>query len=263
MARQHRPRPRTTPPGQSTTRIGGTPVRVNDNAVSGFGDASADAGIDQLSQLSSIRDVRTRIGAEGLRQAAIDAGRRPPSDRTLRRWVHDGRIPHPDVAANAQRRAAIDRLGGVRAVAAVVGRSPASVSRWQSGKTNQLRGAANRKLADARVSETLARAGIVDRAGNQRRAKVVVRATVHARSGDSIGYDYRQKKVMGFDGVGGDLLDEGDSRALADAVARGDHAAAVAVLERHASLNYANFDSFSDIDGMHFDSIESISIDWQ
>ncbi|MFI7166897.1 hypothetical protein ACIBM3_31030 [Rhodococcus erythropolis] len=36
------------------------------------------------------------------------------------------------------------------------------------------------------------------------------------------------------------------------AVASGDHAAAVDVLERHASLNYANFDS-----------IESISIDWQ
>jgi DNA-binding transcriptional regulator YdaS (Cro superfamily) len=263
MARQHRPRPRTTPAGQSTTRLDGAPVRVNDTAVTGFADAATETGIDQLSHLSSIRELRNQIGAAGLRQAAIDAGRRPPSDRTLRRWVHDGRIPHASVASNAQRRAAIDRLGGVQAVAAIVGRSPSSVSRWQAGKTNQLRGAANRKLADARVTETLARAGIIDRAGHQRRAKVVVQATVHARSGDAAGYDYRQKKVMSFDGVGGDLLNETDSRMLADAIARGDHAAAVAVLERHASLNYANFDAFSDIDGMHFDSIESITLEWQ
>nr|WP_249354574.1 excisionase [Rhodococcus sp. USK13] len=27
----------------------------------------------------------------------MDAGRTPPSDRTLRRWAQQGRIPHPDI----------------------------------------------------------------------------------------------------------------------------------------------------------------------
>jgi hypothetical protein len=86
----------------------------------------------------------TELGNEGLRQAAIDAGRTPPSDRTLRRWAQQGRIPHPDVLERAQRRAAIERLGGIDAVAAKIGRPRSAVSRYRSGETNELRADASK-----------------------------------------------------------------------------------------------------------------------
>ncbi|BAE46187.1 hypothetical protein RER_pREL1-02440 (plasmid) [Rhodococcus erythropolis PR4] len=54
--------------------------------------------------------VCKELGNERLQHAAIDAGRTPPSDRTSRRWTHQGRIPHPDGVERAQRRAAIARL---------------------------------------------------------------------------------------------------------------------------------------------------------
>ncbi len=52
-------------------------------------------GLAGLTSRVSVKQIRTEIGNDGLRQAAVDAGRTPPSDRTLRRWAQQGRIPMP------------------------------------------------------------------------------------------------------------------------------------------------------------------------
>lgn len=56
-----------------------------------------------------------------------------------------------------------------------------------------------------------------------------------------------------------------ESRELAAALANDDHARVVALLEQHATLDYPEnkgFDKYSDQFGFHFDSIESVHIDW-
>jgi hypothetical protein len=56
-----------------------------------------------------------------------------------------------------------------------------------------------------------------------------------------------------------------ESRELAAALAGDDHARVVALLERHATLDYPEnkgFDKYSDQFGFHFDHIDSAHIDW-
>ena len=57
-----------------------------------------------------------------------------------------GRIPHADVGQRAQRRAAIERMGGVDVVAARIARSRSAMFRYRSGETNELRADAGKKL---------------------------------------------------------------------------------------------------------------------
>ncbi|KLN70146.1 hypothetical protein ABM90_17055, partial [Rhodococcus erythropolis] len=115
----HLPKPRSTKPAQKTVGLDGLNVSVSTAATSGIEKSKSvkSGGLAGLTSKVSVRQLRTEIGKEGLRQAAVDAGRKPPSDRTLRRWAQQGRIPHPDVTERAQRRAAIERLGGIDAVA--------------------------------------------------------------------------------------------------------------------------------------------------
>ncbi len=263
MARQHRPRARTTQAADAVAVVDGYQVRVGETAVSGWAQAVArpGSGAAELEREASVRDLRSQIGIAGLRRAAADAGRTPPSDRTLRRWIHNNRIPHPQVAELAQRRGLVHRQGGVLKVADAIGADPSTVSRYQTGKTKELRGPARRDLADLRATDILSRGGMVTPDGKPKRASVVVVGDVMARSGGEAGYDYRTNKTFDFDGVGAPM-DARDSRDLAAAVARGDHAAAIAIVERHASVNFANFESFDNTEGFHFESISSINIDW-
>ncbi|HEY9312913.1 MAG TPA: hypothetical protein VIQ49_11585, partial [Williamsia sp.] len=137
----HLPKPRSKKPVQQAVGLDGLKVSVANAATSGVEKSKTvkTGGLAGLTSKVSVRQIRTQIGNDGLRQAAIDAGRTPPSDRTLRRWAQQGRIPHSDVAERAQRRAAIERLGGISAVAKKIGRSPSAVSRYRSGATNELR----------------------------------------------------------------------------------------------------------------------------
>lgn len=111
----HLPKPRSKKPVQQAVGLDGLKVSVSNAATSGVEKSKTvkTGGLAGLTSKVSVAQVRKEIGNEGLRQAAIDAGRKPPSDRTLRRWAQQGRVPHADVAERAQRRAAIERLGGI------------------------------------------------------------------------------------------------------------------------------------------------------
>ena len=261
----HLPKPRSTKPAQKTVGLDGLNVSVSTAATSGIEKSKSvkSGGLAGLTSKVSVRQIRTEIGKEGLRQAAVDAGRKPPSDRTLRRWAQQGRIPHPDVTERAQRRAAIERLGGIDAVAQKIGRSRSAVSRYRSGETNELRADAKKKLKNVKARDIMDRAGVLRPDGQPKKATIRVRVGVSVRNGSEEGYDYRVRTLDFANSDSPFSLDE--TRELAMALAGDDHARVVAILERHATMDYPEnkgFDQYRDTFGFHFDSIESVHIDW-
>jgi hypothetical protein len=112
----HLPKPRSKAVVQKAVGLDGMKVKVA--AAAGVASAQeSSSGLAGLTAKVPIKQMRSEIGNDGLRQAAIDAGAKPPSDRTLRRWAQQDRIPHASIAELTQRRAAIARLGGVDEVA--------------------------------------------------------------------------------------------------------------------------------------------------
>lgn len=221
--------------------------------------AQADTGL--VGERTSRNHLAT-IGYQGVRKAAVDAGRAPPSPRTFRRWKQHNRIPDERVADLVARRAEITRLGGVEGAAIQLGRSPSAVYDWQAGRTKSLRPDAQGRLVDAQAAQRLRDSGI-DTA--QMRPIITFTADVHART-DGGNYDYRMSKTFEFGGPQGldhTQMDPEQRQALGDALARNDHARATAILEEHASVNFAAFDAFDDDTGFHFDAITDFHIDWQ
>ncbi|GAA4485937.1 hypothetical protein GCM10023094_41490 [Rhodococcus olei] len=260
----HLPKPRSKTMPQKTTGLDGMKVTVAAAAVDGVAKSQETSrGLAGLTARVSVRQVRSQIGNAGLRQAAIDAGRTPPSDRTLRRWAQQNRIPNPDIAELAQRRAAIDRLGGINAVAQQIGRTPSSVRKYQSGQTNDLRNDAKSKLKAAKATDIMRKAGVLRPDGTPKRATIRVTGRVHVRNGDETGYDYRTRTL---DFANSDTpFSVEESRELATALANDDQARVVAILERHATIDYPEnkgFDRYTDQFGFHFDAIDNIHIDW-
>lgn len=260
----HLPKPRSKPVPQRTTGLDGMKVTVAAAAAAGIAKSQETSrGLAGLTATVSVKELRHEIGDDGLRQAAIDAGRTPPSDRTLRRWAQQGRIPHAETAQLAQRRAAIERLGGVDAVAQQIGRSPSSVRRYLSGKTHELRNDAKSKLSDAKAKDTMRKAGVLKPDGTPRVATIRVTGRVHVRNGDTAGYDYRTR-TLDFGNSDVPFSAE-ESQALAAALANDDQARAVAILERHATLDYPEskgFDTYSDEFGFHFEAIDKLDVTW-
>ncbi|MFI5782611.1 hypothetical protein [Nocardia sp. NPDC051570] len=263
MARQYlRGRPRSTPAAPTTARLEGFPVQVAGDAVATWASAAADpdSGVAELSRPVTVGELREQIGAAGLRQAAIDAGRTPPSDRTIRRWIQQDRIPHDVVAELAQRRGLVTRFGGIKGGAAAMGVSDKTVSRYQTGKSASLRPTTERGLSEARATDALARADLADRRTGalQRRPAVTVTAAFQYRNSGTTSSDYRASRSFEIQ------LDEPVASDFAAAVAREDHAAAVAILERHLTLEYATtFADFDDDTGFHMESVLDFDVDWQ
>ncbi len=85
----HLPKPRTTKPAQQAVGLDGLRVSVANAATSGVEKSKQvkSGGLAGLTSKVSVTQLRKELGNEGLRQAAIDAGRTPPSARTLRRWA--------------------------------------------------------------------------------------------------------------------------------------------------------------------------------
>jgi hypothetical protein len=164
-------------------------------------------------------------------------------------------------ARNAARR--YERLGGIDAVAQKIGRSRSAVSRYRSGETNELRADASKKLKNVKAQDIMARAWVLRPDGTPKRAVIRVKGGVMVRNGADVGYDYR---VRTLDFANSDTpFSSDESRELAAALANDDHARVVALLERHATLDYPEnkgFDTYSDQFGFHFDHIDSVHIDW-
>ncbi|WP_137725619.1 hypothetical protein [Prescottella subtropica] len=260
----HLPKKRSTSVPQKVVGIAGTKVNVAGAAVAGVAKAQqTSTGLAGLTATVSVKKARESIGNDGLRQAAIDAGAKEPSDRTLRRWAQQDRIPNAKIAELAQRRAAIERLGGVKAVAKQIGRDPSSVRKYMSGKTNELRNDAKSKLKAAKAKDTMKTAGVLNTDGTPKKAVIQVKGLVHVRAGDTEGYDYRTRTL---DFANSDTpFTAAESQELAAALANDDQARVVAILERHATLDYPEnkgFDHYNDQFGFHFDTIDSIDINW-
>ena len=260
----HLPKPRSKSVPQRTVGLDGMKVSVSAAAVAGVAKSQATSrGLAGLTATVSVRELRKEIGNDGLRQAVIDAGGRAPSDRTLRRWAQQDRIPNATVAELAQRRGAIERLGGVNAVADQIGRSASSVRKYMSGTTTELRNDARSKLRSAKADSTMRKVGVLRPDGSPKIATIRVTGRVHVRNGDEAGYDYRTRTL---DFGNSDVPFSADeSRELAAALANDDQPRVVAILERHATLDYPEnkgFDVYGDRFGFHFEAIDNIDVTW-
>lgn len=60
-------------------------------------------GTDIGEDYTAVRQQLRRLGKDTVRRAATAAGRRPPSDRTLRRWAKNNYIPHESLRTLLQR----------------------------------------------------------------------------------------------------------------------------------------------------------------
>ncbi|WP_139319518.1 hypothetical protein [Gordonia sp. CNJ-863] len=144
---QFRPRrrERRDEPTATTTAAAGRQVSVAAGTAADL--ARADAGL--VGERTPTDHLGT-IGYDAACKAAQDAGRRPPSRRTFRRWKQQGRIPDDRTADLVARRAEITRMGGVDGAAQQLGRSPSAVYDWRAGRTKSLR-------PDARAASSMHR----------------------------------------------------------------------------------------------------------
>lgn len=92
------------------------------------------------------RDALQQLSIRQIKAAVKAAGGGTRSDRTIRRWKQNGRIPDSQVAELVRRRASIAELGGVKAAAQMLGRSPSAIYAWQAGRTHDLSKDAGKKL---------------------------------------------------------------------------------------------------------------------
>lgn len=255
---QFRPRrrERRDEPTATTTAAAGRQVSVAAGTAADL--ARADAGL--VGERTPTDHLGT-IGYDAACKAAQDAGRRPPSRRTFRRWKQQGRIPDDRTADLVARRAEITRMGGVDGAAQQLGRSPSAVYDWRAGRTKSLRPDAQGRLVDAQVAQRLVDSGVDV---SRMRPTIHFTADVHART-DGGNYDYRMAKSFDFGGPQGldhTQMSRQQIAALGDALARDDHARVAAILEEHASVNFAAFDDFDDDTGFHFDGVREFRIDW-
>lgn len=254
--------PRRSTPRAAQANVDGAEVHVDGDAVRTWNTAAADedSGLTEVKSAWDVRNLRATIGADGIRQAAADAGRRPPSDRTIRRWVANNRIPHSEVAERVQRRTLVTSQGGVDEFATKMGLSPSAIRRYQRGQTSTFRQQRHRRGAEKeKAAATLAQAGIADHDGNLLKSpRITLKGAFEYRANGKTSGDYRSSRE--FD-IGG--MDDTDAKDFADAVARDDAAAAIAVIERHLTTDYAtSFDGFDDDTGFHMTHVSDVHIDW-
>lgn len=141
--------------------------------------------------------------------------------------------------------------------------NPSSVRKYISGKTNELRNDARSKLKDVKAKDVMDKAGVLNPDGTPKIATIRVAGRVHVRNGDETGYDSRTRALdFGNPDVPFSAI---ELEALAAALANDDQARVVAILERHATIDYPETkgsDVYSDPFGFHFDTIDKIDVTW-
>lgn len=262
---QHRPpvRPKGTAPVSTAT--GNTTVRVSTAAVEGFIDEGLTGELGSLNRGASVKEIRSTLGTSDIQRIVGATGKKPPSERTIRRWVQQDRIPDAHIAEILDRHRFVTETGGVAAVAAQVGRSASSVRKWVNGRQDNFRGSAKEDAARQRLEENMIRAGVMTSTGILKTVHISFVAVAEVRVPGPTGYTYSTKaREFRFDGSKYDssILSREDTYELAVAVANGEHARVIAILESHASTRYADFDSYDDENGFHISSISNLSMTW-
>lgn len=103
------------------------------------------------------------------------------------------------------------------------------------------------------------RAGAVTPAGRVRTATVTITGTVDIRSNGDRHYQFRSMKKDTL------TLSQAESFEFGEAMARGDHATAIVVVERHASgPQYSGgWDRYDDDNGFHYEDVFDLTVDWR
>ena len=262
---QFRPRGRPQPTQVQQTRASdGRTFEVSASAVRSLSSSwspeeiLADAGVTPSAYLKT-------LDYDDICASAVAAGRKPPSKRTVRRWKQHNRIPDAKVAELIERRAIIERLGGVRAAAAALGRSTSAIYRWRSGASSAMRADARARRNEALALLRLANSGIDPSRGAPR---ISFTADVKVIWQGDVDYDYRESKAFvigppdGQDYARGNSMSTPMIREFAIAMAQEDHARMVTILEEYTSTDVADFGVYDNATGFHFDSVGNIRVSW-
>jgi hypothetical protein len=229
--------------------------------------------------------LRAQLGADGIRDVIRGlppkpSGKphRPPSNRTIQRWIRANKgfpgadpkppgeaIPHADVAQALQRAAFIQRHGGVDSVARQLGRSPTTVRRWQKGQ-QELKPDARKNVSRLQTRDLLRRIGVEDRNGfMKKKANIRVTGGVDVRPGGSP--NYQAVRTMQFSQGAGTGLDDATTRELVQALMEGDYDRALQILEAHASTAYVAANNsnlgYTPDTGFHFMDLSSFHLSWE
>ena len=262
----HLPKPRSTKPAQKTVGLDGLNVSVSTAATSGCRkiEISQKWGIGRTHQQSlrppdPYRNRQRRAYGKQLSTPEESppltehcaAGRSKDESHTpTSPNAHSGEQPSNASAEStlSQRKSAVHDQ---RSLATAPGKPTNYVrTRKRNSKTSK---PATSWTAPASCDPT----------DNPKKATIRVRGGVSVRNGSEEGYDYRVRTLDFANSDSPFSLDE--TRELAMALANDDHARVVAILERHATMDYPEnkgFDQYGDTFGFHFDSIESVHIDW-
>lgn len=133
----------------------------------------------------------------------------------------------------------IQRLGGPKQVAALVGRSVRTVQRWAAGSIRSPKADARLALNRADIGDRLSRRGInVDAGGKPLRPIAFQAAGNVSVQGPSKTPTYEYFRRIGAQGGIG--VDSDTIAAMLDRIAHGDHEGALQLLERELTRDYAN-----------------------
>lgn len=185
---------------------------------------------------------------------------RAPSDRTLRRWAQQNRIPNAELAEALERRRFVKANGGTQTLARILGRSPSAVRRWVLGRQRSFRGDANAVATAARIRERMIKAGMMGPDGQMKAPSIHMMASVEVRSAEH-GYSYITSARQ-INATAETPLPQSKAIELAAALVTNQTATVLAIIEEHASTHYASFSDYNEDEGFHLDHIHSWNVDW-
>lgn len=217
--------------------------------------------IEDLTNDVSVAAARDLVGREGFQRAADDAGA-PRSARTIRRWIQNGKIPtargrdagNARTAELLQRRAFVARQGGADNLAAQLGTTVSTVSHWQTGTTENMRGAAASELDHLQLDDALELAGKPPITG----ARITATAGIEYRHAGDRYQEVGPNRAVRTATV--DLAEQ-DARELALAIRAGDWSTVTAIVEGAWTAKWGTL-AYSDTEGVHIVEVESFDIDW-
>lgn len=226
-------------------------------------DSSGAAALSGLTDEVPVAEAWADIGWRGVQAAAADSGH-PRSRSTIYAWTRGARLgrggrrggfPVARIAELVQRRAFVARSGGTEALAADLGVSASTVSRWQSGTTERMRGAAGLALDRARFHDAARRAGHPPIP--IRGAFVRVSGEIEYRNaGDAYQEMGREHRNAGLN------LDAPTAEDLAAALHAGDQGGATAIVEAAWTEEWGTFGGYSDAEGVHILGVDSFDVTW-
>ncbi len=213
-------------------------------------------GVDVGEEHVTVRAQIKRVGRDEIRKAAESIGRKPPSDRTLRRWSKNDRIPHDELGELVTRADQVQRAGGEEAAAQKWGRTARTVRAWKTNPNRDMRDDAQDKVEETDLADRRSAAGIPNVNGRiSKPATVNVSGDVWVK-GTSSSPTYEAHRNVDK------TLDMETTERVVEAREQGDEAAALAAIEEYLSQNHAACEGYGDEFGWHMDNIDNFDVRW-